>query len=66
VRVVAVAQVGDHVRDVCELLLEVALVGLQPLEQLVSAREAAAEEHPGASAGVVAMVVHVTSSPRSA
>jgi hypothetical protein len=29
----------DHVGNVGELLLEVALVGIQPLEQLVTARE---------------------------
>jgi hypothetical protein len=57
---VAVAEVRDHVRDVGELLLEVALIGLQPLEQLVAAREAAAEEHPrSATAPAMVTVVHV-------
>jgi elongation factor G len=65
-RFVAVAQVRDHVGDVRELLLEVALVRLQPLEQLVPIRERAAEEHAAAPmAAVVMVVVHVTSSPRN-
>jgi hypothetical protein len=64
----AVAQVRDHVRDVGELLLEVALVVLQPLEQFVSARESAAEEHPRAATPAVMMTVmhvHLLSSYRS-
>src|SRR5919112_4353216 len=57
----AVAQVREHVGDVRELLLEVALESLQPLDQLRAAREAAAEEHPGAPAApvMVTVVVHV-------
>jgi hypothetical protein len=31
--------VREHVGDVGELLLEIALIGLQPLEHLVAARE---------------------------
>jgi hypothetical protein len=42
-----VAQMRDHVGDVRELLLEVALVVLQPLEELLAIREAAAEENRG-------------------
>ena len=55
----------DDVRDVCELLLEVALIVLQPLEQLPAVRKRAAEEEPSASAPearaavfMVVMVVH--------
>src|SRR4029078_11350346 len=65
----AVPQMRDHVGDVGELLLEIALVGPQPLEQLVAAREAAAEEHPGAPAApamvTVVMHVHLLSSYRA-
>jgi hypothetical protein len=53
--------VRDHVRDVGELLLEVALVVLQTLEQIVSAGEAAAKQNPRTVALAMAMVamVHV-------
>src|SRR5581483_11764230 len=64
----AVAQMRDHVRDVGELLLEVALVVLQPLEQLVPAGEAAAEQNPRAVAPAMSMAVvhgHLLSSYRS-
>jgi hypothetical protein len=58
---VAVAQVREDVGDVGELLLEIALEGLQPLDQLWPAREAAAEKHPGAPAApaMVTVVMHV-------
>src|SRR5207247_10715789 len=54
----AVAQVREHVGDVRELLLEVALESLQPLDQLRAARKAAAEEHPGATPPSMVTVVH--------
>ena len=55
-----VAQVREHVGDVCKLLFEVALEGLQPLDQLWTARERAAKEHPRATAPAMGMtVVHV-------
>jgi hypothetical protein len=56
---VAVAQVRDHVRDVGELLLEVALVVLQTLEQIVSAGEAAAKQNPRTVAPAMVAMVHV-------
>jgi hypothetical protein len=56
-RVAGVAQVRDHVCDVCELLLEVSLVGLEPREQLLAVRERPAEVDPSTSVSV-SMVVH--------
>ena len=57
---VAVAQVREDVGDVGKLLLEVALEGLQPLDQLGTARERAAKEHPRAATPTMGMtVVHV-------
>src|SRR5205807_1321197 len=53
--VVAVAQVAQHVRNVRELLLEVALEGLQALDQLGAARERAAKEHPRATTPTMGM-----------
>ena len=53
-----VAQVRDHVGDVRELLLEVALVRLQPREQLLPVRERSADEHTTAVMPMVVMVVH--------
>jgi hypothetical protein len=55
----------DHVRDVGELLLEVAAVVLEPLEQVEAVRERAAEMDPpmpmpvpvSVAASVVAVVV---------
>jgi hypothetical protein len=65
-----VAQVREDVDDVGELLLEVALVVLQALDQLWPARETAAEESPRAVSPAMMMVmamVHVfTSLPRIA
>jgi hypothetical protein len=61
----AVTQVREDVCDVCKLLLEVALEGLQALDQLWTAREGAAEEHPRATApamGMTVMHVHLLSS----
>src|ERR1700688_2116152 len=56
----AVLQMRDHICDVRELLLEVALVVLQALEELLAIREAAAEKDPRAAAPTMAMVsVHV-------
>src|SRR5690349_4836730 len=58
--VVAIAQVREDVSDVGKLLLEVALEGLQPLDQLGTARERAAKEHPRATTPTMGMtVVHV-------
>jgi hypothetical protein len=58
--VVLVAQMREDVGNVGELLLEVALEGLQPLDQLGTARESAAEEHPRAATPAVVMtVMHV-------
>jgi hypothetical protein len=57
---VAVAQVRENVGDIGELLLEVALEGLQSLDQLGTARKRAAEEHSRATApGMGMAVVHV-------
>src|SRR5581483_7564099 len=61
-----IAQVRDHIRDVRELLLEVALVALQPFEQLLAIGEASAEQDPRAAPAVAMVVVHVTSLPRNA
>ncbi|MFL5915612.1 MAG: hypothetical protein ACJ752_08250 [Gaiellaceae bacterium] len=63
--VVAVAQVAQYVRNVSELLLEVALEGLQAPDQLGAAREWAAKEHPRATTptmGMTVMHVHLLSS----
>jgi hypothetical protein len=56
----AIAQVLDHVRDVRELLLEVAPVRLEALQQLLAIRERAAEVDPTRPvlAVVMPMVVH--------
>jgi hypothetical protein len=57
---VVVAQVREYIRDVGELLLEVTLEGLQPLDQFGTARERAAKEHPRATTPTMGMtVVHV-------
>jgi hypothetical protein len=50
-----IAQVRDQVRDVRELLLEIALVRLEPFEQLLSVRERPSKVEPPVA---VAMVVH--------
>jgi hypothetical protein len=52
-----VAQVLDQVSDVRELLLEVALVRLEPFEQLLSVRERPPEMEPSVAVAM-AMVVH--------
>ena len=46
----------EHVRDVRELLLEVALVRLEPLDEVLTVRERPVEEEPGVS---MVSVVHV-------
>jgi elongation factor G len=56
-----VAQVRDQVGDVRELLFQVALVGLQPLEQLLAARERTAEVDSPVAVMTV-MHVHLLSS----
>jgi hypothetical protein len=56
---VAVAQVREYVRNVSELLFEVALERLQPLDQLGAVREAAAEKHPRTSTPTMVTVMHV-------
>ena len=53
---IAVAQVRDHVGDVGQLLLEVALVGLQPREQLLPVRERPAEMDSPAPVPVMVVV----------
>jgi hypothetical protein len=70
-RLLAAAQMPEDVVDVRELLLEIALEGLQPLDQLLAARERPPEVAASA-AGAVArtviepVVVHqFTSFPRS-
>jgi hypothetical protein len=57
--VAAVAQMREHVGDVGELLLEVALVVLQALDQLVPVGEAAAEESARAVSPALMVVVSV-------
>jgi len=55
----------EDIRNVCELLLEVALEGLQPLDKLGTARERAAKEHPRTTTpamGMTMMHVHLLSS----
>jgi hypothetical protein len=54
---VAVAQVREDVCDISKLLLEVTLEGLQALDQLGTARERAAKEHPRAATPTVGMTV---------
>src|SRR4051794_40229581 len=49
----------DQVRNIGELLLEVALVALQPLEDVLAAVPAAPEGRPAESAAVLMMSVHV-------
>ena len=48
-----VTQVANQIFDVCELLLEIALIALQALEKLDAVRERAAEMEPSVSAVVV-------------
>src|SRR5262249_41021064 len=56
-----VAQMRDHVGDVRELLLEIALMALEALEQILAVRERPVEERSPAAAPVTAVmsVVHV-------
>src|SRR3954467_9953466 len=49
----------DQIRDVGKLLLEVALVALQPLEDVLAAVPPAPEGRPAESAAVLMMSVHV-------
>jgi hypothetical protein len=59
-----VAQVADKIFDVDELLLEVALVGHETLEELLPVREGTPEVE--APVPAMTMVMHqFTSSPRS-
>jgi hypothetical protein len=51
-----VAQVLDHVRDVRELLLEVAPVRIEALQELLAVREGAAEPDPSRPMPAAAMM----------
>src|SRR5437667_7036557 len=62
-RRVAAAQVLDQVGHVSDLLLEIALVRLEPREQLVAVREGAVEVQPPLTMPV--SVHQFTSFPRS-
>src|SRR4051812_20181085 len=59
----AVAQAPDQIGDVREFLLEVALVVLEPLENVLAGVPAAAELRPEAAAAVAMMVMTVHVSP---
>ena len=57
-----IAQMRDHVRDVRKLLLEVALIRLEPLEQLLPVRERPTEEQPVVACGDRGGACHLPSS----
>src|SRR5438034_11487969 len=65
-RLVVAAQVLDQVGHVCDLLLEIALVGLQPCQELLAVREEAVETQPPFLPVMVPVPVHqLTSFPCS-
>ena len=54
-----VAQMLDQVGDICELLLEIALIALEPFEQLLPVGEWAMEAKASVMPVPVMSVVHV-------